>query len=231
MKSNKFNKIFCVGCHKTGTTSLHNLFKHFGLKSLHNTKWSKKPIPNKYLKKYTAFSDGGGHFWFEEHEFGSNHEIRLLDENYPNSRFILNTRNLDSWLISKMIHAGWDENSVIHEPKTISHEEWKYKSLDVIKKWIINRNKYHKKVNEYFKDRESDFLVLNYIDDKNAIQKITDFLGFTDNSEIKKPIENISTQRENRYYYNILTTIFQELGIHRAEWSTDFIIKSLKEAT
>lgn len=96
-----YNKVFCIGLHKTGTTSLSNCFKQIGLKSIHNTKWSQKPIPNKYLNNYTTFSDGGGHIWFENFEFGGNHQIRLLDENFPNSKYILNYRHLKPWVSLK----------------------------------------------------------------------------------------------------------------------------------
>lgn len=156
---------------------MHKLFKSFGIRSLHSTSWSIKPIPNKFLNDYTAFSDGGGHVWLSDYEFGNNHEIRILDKYYPNSRFILITRDLESWVISKMLHAGWHEGAVLQEPKEVTQKEWTFKSLDVIRKWIINRSKYHKKVKEYFKNRPNDLLIINLIEDREAVNNIVKFLG------------------------------------------------------
>lgn len=178
MSSSKFNKIFCIGLHKTGTTSLHNFFLNLGIKSTHNTSWSKTPIPNEYLQKYRAFSDGGGHFWFNEYEFGGNHEVRLLDENYPNSKFILNTRSLKSWVVSKLLHAGWKEGIELNAPKKVTHEEWRYKSIDVVRKWITNRYNYHEKVKKYFEDRPNDILYIDVTKNTNLLKKLINFLEF-----------------------------------------------------
>ena len=177
MSSSKFNKVFCIGLHKTGTTSLHNFFLNLGIKSVHKTSWSKTPIPNEYLQKNRAFSDGGGHFWYDESEFCSNHEVRLLDETYPNSKFLLNTRPLKSWVVSKLLHAGWKEGIELQPPKIVTHEEWKYKSIDVVKKWITNRYKYHEKVKKYFEYRPDDILYIDITKDTDPAKKIINFLN------------------------------------------------------
>jgi hypothetical protein len=134
-----FNKLFCIGLHKTGTTSMYHMFAKAGLKPHHGTNWCIKKIPNNYTEKNTSFTDGGGHFWFEDYEFGSNHEVRLLDRAYPNSKFILNVRPIKSWSISKMLHASWDKNTEEKKfekpksPREAGGDGWKDKSVYTIK--------------------------------------------------------------------------------------------------
>lgn len=67
-------RIFCIGVHKTGTTTLAVLAKQLGIPSKHNTRWpsQKKHAPG------TLFSDGGAHF---EWDRGENRTTRDLLEN------------------------------------------------------------------------------------------------------------------------------------------------------
>lgn len=172
-----YNKIFCVGLHKTGTTTIDEIFKTFGIKSTHSTAWSKKPLPKETLRKYTAFSDGGGHFWYESLEFGSNHEIRELDRYYPDSKFILTFRSMQPWLRSKLLHAGWRSSTNFEEPPSqLFHEDWEVKSHSALNGWIYNRYMYHKKVEEYFKDN-NNMLCIDITSDKDIVYKLKNFLN------------------------------------------------------
>lgn len=162
--------------HKCGTTSLHRLFLNAGLRSIHNTHWSRSPIPNEYLRRHTAFSDGGGHFWDDRYEFGSNHEVRLLDEAFPGSKFILQTREVTSWVVSKMLHAGWAPDSeLIETSEDLAHGEWKIKSYQALRGWIKNRYKYHETVLEYFAKRPNDLLVIDITREPDAVRKLGSF--------------------------------------------------------
>jgi hypothetical protein len=170
-------KVFGIGLHKTGTTSLHQLATGLGLRSLHDTTWSKPPIPKPLIDRFDAFSDGGGHFWAEDLEFGGNHEVRLLDVSYPGSRFILGVRPLESWLVSKMVHAGWRRGIELLPPRPVGHDDWRYKSVDVIERWIVNRQRYHATIREYFADRPADLLTIDVTRDPDAVSTIVGFLG------------------------------------------------------
>ena len=85
-------KIFVIGFNKTGTTSFDDLFKNLGINSIHDT------IPvMEIIDKYDAFTDG-------EHPNFSEYF-----EKYPDSLFILNTRPMKNWLISRYKHAEHHE--------------------------------------------------------------------------------------------------------------------------
>ena len=108
---NKQDKVFCIGLNKTGTTSLHRALTILGYNSVHaKTKDGiniKTTIKQNFrqgndiltsLEKYDAFSDwdldDSSHLIFKE-----------FYNQYPNSKFILNTRNMDSWLDSREKHV------------------------------------------------------------------------------------------------------------------------------
>ena len=109
-------KVFCIGNVKTGSCSLKQLGIELGYKSVHNYSWCK--ADPKKLIKYDFFTDGGGHIWDitktnDKNYWGSNtaHNVNKLYELYPNAKFILNTRALEDWLISKMYWSRWKKIS------------------------------------------------------------------------------------------------------------------------
>ena len=92
----KYNKIFVIGFNKTASSTFHHLFEKLGYKSQHYRRWD--------LNNYDCFSDNG--------------ELQNLETLYtfPNSFFILNTRNLNDWLFSRAKHSihyrvvDWDKD-------------------------------------------------------------------------------------------------------------------------
>jgi len=186
------------------------------------------PIPNEYLEEYDCFADGGGHFWLGDSEFGSNHEVRKLDECYPNSKFILNIRDIDTWLVSKMLHAGWNNKTSLEQPlKSYSFNDWEHKSLEAIKMWVINRNKYHKAVLAYFENRSQDLLILNYTKSEDAVDQIIKHLGLKEAPKVKKTHHNVRKRKRKKdveYCAKIIETVFMQLKIPDNEWKNDLIV-------
>lgn len=91
-------KIFCIGLSKTGTTSLTEALRILGFDAVH---W----YATKHAFRYTA--DGGIDIdwdFFERHDAFADTPIArvypLLDERYPDAKFILTERNVDAWLTS-----------------------------------------------------------------------------------------------------------------------------------
>jgi len=123
MASNK--KYFCVGLHKTGTTTLHEYALKFGLKSTNRPGWDKNP---RKIKLFDFFCDGGSHY----NGIGEINHIYLYNR-YPNSIVIINIRNVRSWIISKLKHAGWNENTVIVSNR---NNMWRLKTLRNIRLFI-----------------------------------------------------------------------------------------------
>lgn len=142
-------KIFGIGLSKTGTTSLHHAFQELGFESKHFPK-----IPETFaghfrcLNRYDAACDISIVPYYPQ-----------LDAAYPGSKFILTVRNIDERLQS--MERWWSRK---HHPT-----EYKIRvRIAVFGIHTFNANrlryvyqKYVRDVEEYFKDRPEDLLVMD----------------------------------------------------------------------
>lgn len=190
------NKVFQIGFNKCGTLSIHELFsKHTELKSLH---WDYGKIAFNIvenIKKNDWLLSGYEHIdVFSDIEccinLGDRYEFfyaykyfKLLDEQYPNSKFILNTRNINNWISSRLKQkVGY---YIVSNKKIIKlHPEPNYFDLQInhyscssidnlIKIWENEWFRHHNDVKEYFQNRNSDLLI--YDIEKDPFKKISDF--------------------------------------------------------
>ena len=102
------SRVFVIGPNKAGTTSLDEHFLSMGLKSCHDTcpdkhgdkraRWDRtsheKNTSSPLWHLYDAFSDHGDHA-----------DYKWLDNAFPGSRFILNTRAMQPWMLSSYDHG------------------------------------------------------------------------------------------------------------------------------
>lgn len=154
-------KIFCIGFNKTGTLSLHNFFESLGFKSTHDPFWW---YFNKIsdFDKFDAYSDG-----YERYKGTALFpDLEFLESSFD-CKFILNTRQLDKWLLSRFRHN--------HPDYLIGHASNKFDDK-LFLRWVNDRNYWHQKVYDYFKDKDN-LLIVNIDDDENMGYKICDFLG------------------------------------------------------
>lgn len=95
-------RIFCVGLNKTGTKSLARAFELLGLRALHNATRATEALARAaaqgvplltWVDDYDCYTDAPFYRWY-----------RQLDQQYPDSRFILNTRDDESWVRSRTNH-------------------------------------------------------------------------------------------------------------------------------
>jgi len=156
------NKVFCIGLHKTGTTTLANFFRKYGFKDTHSTDWINN---NKKLENFDFFSDGGSHF-DDINEF----DYEGLFNRFKKSMFILQTRDTKKWILSKLRHAGWTKETMIQpdDPSKIRHEDWKYKSFLTIQKFIEHKINYENKVISYFDKNDPNRLLVIDITNKET---------------------------------------------------------------
>ncbi|MEH6549045.1 MAG: hypothetical protein V7744_03575 [Pseudomonadales bacterium] len=167
-------KIFCIGLHKTGTTSLCWMGGKLGYKAVHSTDWAKSSIK---IFKFDFFSDGGSHFdGINEFDF------ERWFYRYPNALFILQTRETERWVVSKLMHAGWKEGTAIEpdDEEKIRHQDWRYKSLLTIRKFIEHKYSYEKRVVDFFEKHGADRLlvvdVTNRSIQSSEINRMLEFL-------------------------------------------------------
>ena len=154
-----YYKVFAIGLNKTATSSIHKTFVNSGFQAVHNTKWAEKPLQIRYLSSYRAFSDGGPKH-FDQY-----------DAVFPRSKFILNVRNLDEWIDSRLEHIRY----LSQEYGKKGTGNWT-DTPESVQQWIVERNQHHLKVLKYFENRPKDLLIINYIREDDASRRITDFI-------------------------------------------------------
>jgi hypothetical protein len=178
-------KIFCIGFHKTGISTLAKCLKE--LRFVPHASWnnSKFLVPRwaegnyypilEYAKNFKSFSDS---------PWNHTNLYEALDMKFPGSKFILTMRDPDKWFESTRKWAtpqGKMETSVRKLPYgKLFHKKvfgLTTDSFDDMKDQY--KEVYHQRnleIKEYFKNRPEDFLILDWEKD-DGWEKLCDFLS------------------------------------------------------
>jgi len=163
-------KVFCLGFQKTGTTSVDAVLQDMGYQVAKAYKQSSLEF-SKALKQrelleiksiselFDAFQDIPWFLYYKE-----------FDQWYPQSKFILTTRESASWWKSFLRYFRTE-----HYPLF----EYVYGFDNPVgnKKALVQRFEEHNgAVKTYFKDRPNDLLVID-VGEEKALEKISRFLG------------------------------------------------------
>ena len=159
------SKIFGIGFHKTGTSSLAAALSQLGYR-VTGPQEELNPTTTqhhyektfKLVDEHDAFQDNPWPILYKE-----------LDQKYPGSKFILTLRSTDSWIKSVVRHFGTNSSPM---------REWIYgigypKGNEAI--YIARYEQHNKDVLNYFKDRSDDLLVLR-ITEGEGWQNLCSFL-------------------------------------------------------
>lgn len=177
----KLNKIWQIGPNKSGSTTLFHFFLKNKIPSIHygpqgklatsiyeNHLQGKTLIAPEYAK-YTAFFDMEN-IYADPPIYAGQTLYKELDKQYPGSKFILNTRDEDNWIKSRLAHTdimnGKSYAQVLCEKYKITEEE-------LVKLWREEFTQHKQEVLEYFKDRPKDLLVFDIEND--TPEKICEF--------------------------------------------------------
>ena len=202
-------KVFAIGFNKSGTSSLHALFKSLGLSSYHGVEW-RTCQDDDLLQSYDCFSDD------------IPADLPKLDRMFPGAKFILQVRELDSWVYSRLAHID-RRRSKSSAYRTAPEWDTTEESIQI---WIARRNQHHVDTIAYFRQRPSDLLVVNYIRDERAGSRICDFLGYPGMSS--RPIKNRNPSATvPEKYREMLYRCSEKLGIPAAELRNDILCPSL----
>lgn len=182
-------KVFGIGFHKTGTTSLHIFLKLMGFQGLH---WPNRVNGVHYQKLCIPFLHDTAKIveilspLFSQYETFTDVPIpalyRELDCRFPNSRFIMIERNMGEWWESLMNH--WhlkNKNKRILDPyEYLQYNYAEEKPLIEItlenKKDAILRHRRHvEKAKSYFRGRPDRFLSVS-LGDPDIAKLIANFL-------------------------------------------------------
>ena len=214
-------KVFCIGFNKTGTTTLHRILsEQLSYRSAHKAGWTDWSITKnrERLDEFEAFSDGGCA------------SVRNLDELYPNAVFILNTRPLKHWVLSR-------HKAVARSRRAVHWALTKYVPLGflarIINRWVLDnreravmgwiriRNSYHEHVIRYFSDRTGKLLVVN-IEDADFAAQLARFLG--SERSVAPTLANRDGQGSTTRI--ILDSIGEKVGKHTSDHDIEALFSS-----
>lgn len=144
-------KVFCIGFHKTGTTSLAVALRTLGYRvtgpnGVYDPDIAQNVLPMAYrlAEQYDAFQDNPWPVIFRE-----------LDRRYPGSKFILTVRDSNSWIKSQVMHFGCRETPM---------RRWIYGAgcPEGNEAAYVRRFEMHtRQVLDHFKARSNDLLVMD----------------------------------------------------------------------
>lgn len=178
----KRRKIFFIGFNKCGTTSMHRLFVNCGYRSVHwETSSGRMLAPILFMNnmlgrplltgitRYDVFSDM--FYLTDDCCLEGNFLFRQMDADYPDALFILNTRDRERWVLSRLKHAPAITGSLVKRAR---------KALDlteaeVLDLWRSQWDDHHAQVAEYFADKADRFLTYNI--ETQDISVMADWLG------------------------------------------------------
>ncbi|MBW2662792.1 MAG: hypothetical protein JRD93_12570 [Deltaproteobacteria bacterium] len=193
-----YNKVFCVGFGKTGTTSLEKALKDFGFEmgnqavaEILSQDWAKRRTDRIINFCYTADA-------FQDAPFGFPGLFKVLDSAFPNSKFILTVRDNESQWYDSLIRFHtkiWSsDKSRAPNVEDLAGSLYRYRgcALDMKKLFYNFPNielydeQYYKKqyldhiksVQDYFQDRDIDLLVIN-VAEIGSYQKLGAFLNLS----------------------------------------------------
>ncbi len=145
-------KVFGIGFHKTGTSTLGQAlsqleFKVCGAKTALAKELSVHNFESVWhlVDQFNAFQDNPWPLLYKE-----------LDRKYPGSKFILTIREEDRWINSVVNHFGNDQT----EMRTLIYGKGSPKGNE--DQYLKTYRTHNQTVIEYFKDRPKDFLLLSW---------------------------------------------------------------------
>jgi GT2 family glycosyltransferase len=153
-------RIFGIGMHKTGTTSLHGALKILGYDSAH---WT---TPRWARDVWEEMRQHGRSPTLEKSYAACDLPITLLyrelDKAYPGSKFILTVRDEVDWLRSVQAHWGkhnqwrssWDNDCFTHRMHQIVYGMREFDAVTFLQRY----RQHNAEVREYFKDRPGDLM-------------------------------------------------------------------------
>ncbi len=157
-------KIFGIGIGRTGCCSLREALRELGYTIRQDDRIQLIPLLVHEIEQYDGALDSPIALQYKK-----------LDKAFPNSKFILTTRTLESWL--KSIEYFLTIPGVLPRPKDSAKGMRGLLGDDKFNKEAFTRSwlKHHEDVIRYFKDR-NDLLIMDY-GKGDGWEKLCSFLG------------------------------------------------------
>ena len=181
-------KVWVIGLSRTGTTSITKLLNNYALLRIDHFP-SLKSL-NGYWYPNDGASDIPVSFMYKE-----------LDRKHPNSKFILTKREKESWLTSTENFITTkdrlkSERGVELNPDTLMMREKIYGSQSFDREtWSNGYDTYHADVREYFANRPSNLLEIDFVTGNGVPKDVFEFLGITTIPPKKFPKVNVGAPK------------------------------------
>lgn len=164
-------KIFGIGLSRTGTSSLHLALLTMGIPAIHYPRkmaqyWMRGIFNRKVQADYDAYTDIPTALYFRE-----------LHETHPKAKFILTTRDEDSWIES--VRNYWDGKVGSNIEKTTARDLLRLAMYGCMnfdeRRFREVYRRQHRLIDQYFVKYPNQLLKLD-ISEAESYQKLTDFL-------------------------------------------------------
>ncbi|MEM1320989.1 MAG: sulfotransferase family protein [Bacteroidota bacterium] len=193
-------KVFGIGFHKTGTTSLAAALRILGYDTIHGDPINEPPYGDEGRSLIARIDKGNFRLPTIEHydAFTDNPYFSIwkeLDKAYPGSQFILTIREEEQWINSCVKYYKGRRRRPMriwmfggHADPSVSEAAQQH--------WRSTYRQHNHSILEYFKDRPQDLLVLD-ITKGEGWSKLCPFLGQTI-PEVAFPRENVFASYSTR---------------------------------
>lgn len=196
------NKIFCISFQRTGTTSVGGFFRDHGFKVAgyeyaRSMKWSEQRFTGN-IEAIFKSEEFKNHRVFEDNPWWELDFYKILYHRFPNSKFILFTRDPDKWFDSMISHSeGKTLGNTFRHSKLYRREiEYfnlypnrdNYKNIKVIDN-LLDLNELHRthyqeiytvrnrEIIEFFSFFDRSRLIHLELEDTYKWQKLGEFFG------------------------------------------------------
>ena len=224
---NQNQKVFGIGNHKTGTTTLNYIMHGLGFNCAPQTNLERDCTLETIKGNYKPLTKYIHHFdFFQDSPFAHANTYVAIDALFPKSKFIYTYRDSNEWFESNINYvAQWCKT----QPSKLNRSHYAsygYISKDyMIKKteyyeisevnigqlrakpnWnlLFDKEKYIKEyenrrdeILKYFQNRSQDFLAIDITKEK-SVKKITHFLGYPKFIDFQMPKLNANQGSENK---------------------------------
>jgi len=198
--------IFFIGFYKTGTNYYSRVFEALGFKVMHDSHWRGGSI--RVIEQYDVFNDA------------CLHDFKTMHKAYPKAKFVLNTRPLRPWLISRLL---WIDELYLHMSQLkrwlanpVVRLLWgndSYYDRDCVVAWIHERRAYHQSVLDFFRDKPGKLLVLN-LEDSDKLERLGNFLELEFSAQAREQKQtNVSRPEDKDIYSNFVDSALLEVGV------------------
>ena len=200
------NKVFGIGLHKTATSSLYNGLEELGYWSIHGTKKNSDLIIKSIFEKRDPLYYLHQKFW-QSKKLPKDREIEgfadlyaiidhfvFFDQQYPDAKFILTTRDNDSWVQSI-------KNQIAVRHDTPYYHYWYFQNE---LQWVARKEMHENTVREYFAGRPDKLLEID-VTRGDGFDKLCPFLGL-DVLDKPFPHKNNSSEKSRLQRQNSAST-------------------------